>query len=659
MPGKRDQLRKTRAAEARLRKVALHEESGASIAVPASTPSAPPLLPPGPWLRAAARRLRSRDGALATGYLLLLIGIAAYYLGPSIARSWFFSSDEYVIIAEVIRFSTFDFHQRFFDMPGTPLMFLVTLLWAVFSRIALLFSGSGSDALTFTYAHLPWLFGLGRFLTLSFFAASLVLCFLVASRVLNKTGAYFATLLVAMSPTYTATVTLIRVEPMSVCMILGALLLIYFAMDYRPQDLVSRPSWRDPVLLAGVAAGVGAGARLHTMFASLPLLWLILVISSDPLRKSYPRWLVTWGKIGVPLLLIGAGCAFYVVRSECASMPQAAALIDKAGAAAAAVLILGSSLYGFARTRRFVLAVAPPAFVKVLLGFGVGLIAAVPTLPGQRLYFLQSAQGYSSGYTDFFRASWSVWRSLIWLVDHYVKIVAPATVAVAFLVLGAILIAVLRDRGAIPYLVIALLFFVSKPINLASAPHHIIPWMPYYAIVAAYPLARCASLLRARLSSSVVGALFAVVLGIGWFLLPNGAKGAATTVRLSQIRLNNVASATAWAESHVSKDEWFATAYFCLNSDAAYQWISSMDVKVPPSYFGTYRPMIWWGRRSDLAGRYGYACVTGPDVTAARSGLPQSEWYKAPDPYHDPAFQKAATFGTGDLAVDVFRFDFR
>src|SRR5690349_24709753 len=55
--------------------------------------------------------------------------------------------------------------------------------------------------------------------------------------------------------------------------------------------------------------------------------------------------------------------------------------------------------------------------------------------------------------------------------------------------------------------------------NLASAPHHIIPWMPYYAIVAAYPLARCASLLRARLSSSVVGALFAVVLGIGWFLL--------------------------------------------------------------------------------------------------------------------------------------------
>src|SRR5713101_4108183 len=55
---------------------------------------------------------------LAGVYLCLLIGFCVRFMWSSIFRPWFFSSDEYVVVGEVIRFVQLDFRQHFFDMLG-------------------------------------------------------------------------------------------------------------------------------------------------------------------------------------------------------------------------------------------------------------------------------------------------------------------------------------------------------------------------------------------------------------------------------------------------------------------------------------------------------------------------------------------------------------
>lgn len=69
------------------------------------------------------------------GALLTLSGLE---LWPTLYKEWFFSSDEYVYVAEVIRFSGGDFRQRFFDIPGTPFMFLTTAVLAFQHAVAIL-----------------------------------------------------------------------------------------------------------------------------------------------------------------------------------------------------------------------------------------------------------------------------------------------------------------------------------------------------------------------------------------------------------------------------------------------------------------------------------------------------------------------------------------
>src|SRR5258706_399183 len=77
------------------------------------------------------RRFLRPDILLSTAYLACLIAVAFYLMRPVLFRSWFFMSDEYVFAAEVIRFSNLDFHQHFFDNPGTPFMMLNAVIWGV------------------------------------------------------------------------------------------------------------------------------------------------------------------------------------------------------------------------------------------------------------------------------------------------------------------------------------------------------------------------------------------------------------------------------------------------------------------------------------------------------------------------------------------------
>src|SRR6185369_7100129 len=61
-------------------------------------------------------RNRLIERATVCVFLACLIGFGFHYMRPMLLRTWFFHADEYVVAAEVIRFSQLDFRQHFFDI---------------------------------------------------------------------------------------------------------------------------------------------------------------------------------------------------------------------------------------------------------------------------------------------------------------------------------------------------------------------------------------------------------------------------------------------------------------------------------------------------------------------------------------------------------------
>jgi len=221
------------------------------------------------------------------------------------------------------------------------------------------------------------------------------------------------------------------------------------------------------------------------------------------------------------------------------------------------------------------------------------------------------------------------------------------------------LILLLRDRRALPYVIAAATFFISRPLNLQAAAHHMIFWLPFYAIVCAYPVALAYAVWEERVPRWALNGAFVVLLvGIATHVT-NGLDNAAAGARNAEARLANVAMAATWMKGHLAADESIATAYACFNADVFYTWTQGLGVPVPADIFDPNRSVIWWGRRREIAGRAGFACITEGDIDPIRRGMGPQETDQATDPYHDAAFQPVASFGKGSDKVDVFHFDFR
>ncbi len=219
---------------------------------------------------------RGDVSALLSGlYLVLLLSSAAYYMTPALFRSWYFSSDEYVFAAEVIRFLHLDFRQHFFDIPGTPFMFLTAILWGTLYGLSYLTGRVPAPVglERFTFEHIAGIFVLMRSLTLFFFLCSLVLVFIVASRLTNRVGGCVASFLLAISPIYSAYSSFVRTESLAVSLFLAALLCLL------PKGgATDRPT---RVFVAGLLAGLAAGARLHSITMTLPLPAVIALMPAE------------------------------------------------------------------------------------------------------------------------------------------------------------------------------------------------------------------------------------------------------------------------------------------------------------------------------------------------------------------------------------------
>ena len=126
-------------------------------------------------------------GRLAIAILLALtIWHVARMLRPSLSLPWFTSSDENVLVGEVIRFSGLDFRQGFFDMPGTPLMLLGAFEWRLYYSFAHLAHSAGAGLNVFTFQHLQRLFTMLRVDSLVFFILSALLLFRIVYKAANE-----------------------------------------------------------------------------------------------------------------------------------------------------------------------------------------------------------------------------------------------------------------------------------------------------------------------------------------------------------------------------------------------------------------------------------------------------------------------------------------
>lgn len=607
-------------------------------------------------------------------FLGVLAAVALHNFGLCIFRVWFYKSDEYVIAGEVIRFAQGSFRQHFFDMPGTPYIALCALLWAGWHGLLSLAGGAGGLNLAgYTYGHLPELFYFLRGVTLFFYLASYGLLYVLARRLMNTGGAMAATLLLALSLPYADYSSFVRVESLTMCLILGALLLAVRWLDLAPEGWAASAearAWHLRFACVGLLIGWAAAARLHSLTLTVPVMFFLFGLrerQGEPAKaQEKEEWSgLPWpGRIWLAIAMLsgGAWVALWVapllpdesLRQEFLALPAAVQLARTASLSA----MLGSLLIVWAwrgtRWRALAGRWAGAGIGSVAAGVVAGLATGLFPLATQLHYLAVSLQFYSTGYLDRARMLLPFPENVRQYLGYFLHQFVPDPVTLALSAAGMIWIAVERRRALAPFLLAALLFFVSRPLNLVVSPHHVILWLPVWYLCAAYPVAR-AWAWRAPYGPAAACALLAAVM----WSAPNGPKQIGSTLAADYHSRSNVARATDWMKARLVQGEVEAVSFYCFNEPVFYAWMDHLEVPVPESSKPPGRTLIWWGHRRDLAGQRGFVCATPRDVELTKGRVDLAEPGQGTDPYREPAFRRVATFGSGASQVDVFRFDLR
>jgi len=587
-------------------------------------------------------------------YLTLLTWHVTSMLLPSLGMAWFTSSDENVLVAEVIRFSSLNFYQSFFDMPGTPLMLLGAIEWRLYFLFASLVHGSNADVNLFTFQHLQQLFTMMRTNSLLFFLLSGLLLFRIVSKAGNKYAGAAAATLLLMNPGYEGTVVFIRVEPLAMCFMLAAIIVL--------------TEWTSPEgsFCAGLLCGLGAACRLHSITASLPVLVLLLVFrdwtSAGQPARAFRRWVACLAAAALATSLLSFRFFALVHTPWATAFPHAYGLFATASLAAALSIVVLAAVYVLPKTRPMVWKIVTPGLILLLTGAGLGVLLGVPTALLRIDAFLQGVDFYESAqYLDPVAAHLSWFGKLTSLFRTYLPIIFPDTTAATLFAAGACLLCIVpRWRILAPYLIVAAAFFVSRPLGLVRAPHHVALWIPFYALVSALPFAAFTGLLDTKRWPVRSLAVAVLIVALFWlrFELPDSSRSLRGTMAQHLQRTRNVAAADRWISSHGDKGAIVLVTFYCFDPEIFYDWYRRMGVTVPPLEDAGPRQELWWGNQSALRGRSGLACLSGMDIPVLK------EWElrqrgEGLDPLHDPRFRLVQSFGQGPEHIDVLQFDFR
>jgi hypothetical protein len=294
-----------------------------------------------------------------------------------------------------------------------------------------------------------------------------------------------------------------------------------------------------------------------------------------------------------------------------------------------------------------------------MAAFAGGFLVSSPTFLWEGDYQLRSIQFYGT-WDDATRAGLSTAENWWLITRFYFDVAQPEVIVAAALFLGLALALWRRDRAVWPVLVGAVVAFVAHPPRMLTFPHHILPWMPFLALLPAYAAAVAFRAAVAARRPVVTAAVLLVVLGGTLAAVGDRLPGYRVDRSCEMVRCQTVAEMTAWLEQNTPPDAHVFLSYDAFNEQTFYNWMEGQAVRVPAwCRHGSRQYLTWWNERPSLRGQSGYLAVARADMrttdilNSRQAGL-------GVDPYHEAGFEALQTFAADEpQAITVFHFDFR
>ncbi|MGI0486951.1 glycosyltransferase family 39 protein [Pantanalinema rosaneae CENA516] len=636
---------------------------------------------------------KSKEEAFSLFILLGIIiyssCIAAY---PNLTLPWYFNTEEFPYIQEVLRFIKLDFRQQFFDIPGTPLMFLGTLIWSAYYRVYLILglTNQSHGIRYFSFEHLQSLYLLMRFISYFFYVLSIVLAYAIARRLTNPMGGLVTALLLGVSPTYGSTITHLRIEPTNLSLVLLSVWLILKALDTQSYRIY---------LISGIIAGLAMAARFQSMLAILPILLAYCIVQPIVfLRKGY-RLLNIVFFVGIASIILVGGYLALLIKLNIIGRtgltdlllltlneeiyPRATSTVQKLWLILFAIITTIIVLFLIPQTRSFFKKIIFSSATTVCSGFAIGFLLGVPTILWSGNYFLASiemfiernklGQVFIHNLFDaikFFLFGINVWDSKTPEIQSG-EIGIIYTYLQGFLLVAGILIILIKRKNLLfPILATATIGILSQYGKLQTT-RHLVAWLPYFLIIMAVPVAKlydwCWLWLEKRgyhNNKQFFQAFSLLTLTIIFIMTFKVQVSSINLVaKHFQEKLVLFPQMEQWiAENIAEKDMIFHTCCEPINQDVILDWMKLNGVKIPSGIKRSKRSKIWFGDKEALIqAQKGYIIISantfpGQYINYYKKMRPSS----MVDPFNDKHFLLRKIIDPGTLSTyQIYYFDFQ
>lgn len=605
-------------------------------------------------------------------------------LGGALSLPWYYNTEEFPFVQEVLRFVEGDFRQEFFDIPGTPLITLATLLWwPAYKVCSIAGCASASDgARAFSLEHIQALYVMMRLLSCLFFALSVSLTYAIGRRILNRAGGAAAALLLALHPVLGMSLYHLRIEPANLFVVLLAWWLILQACDRQSYGLF---------LLSGGMAGLAMALRFPSILASLPLVTLYAWL--------YPvTFLQRWTRTASGLMLLALACFVMTGGSLCALVrwaglarnwltdgllltvhsghyPRALSLVQNLWLAMglAAFCVTFALSVPWVRSKARALLWTP--IVPVLFGSLAGFVLGVPSIFWSGNFFLRSLDMF----IDRNRAVQEELASLGSVIRYYLIGdnclpvihfsadshwgILPTQLHLILFLAGVLACLLCKRKDFIPLLVAFAIGLISQYGKLQTI-RHLTAWLPMASLIMALPVAWLTERHWFRLRGTrVAGCL--VFLTAGLVLVTESERLRAISLQVDHFREKRrlMPPMEEWlAQNTTSEDPVFLICSEPMNGAVILKWIESNGVTIPPKYrAGLDRFIPWFGDiQSLLQEGQGYIVLSKCSYQARYLDYyAQVSPEKITDPFHDSHFKLCHTIDSGlENTWMIFRFNF-
>jgi hypothetical protein len=581
--------------------------------------------------------------------------VAAFAVGtavlPTLFYPWFFSTEEAPYGQEAVRFITGDFHQRFFDIPGTPFMALAAL---VFKTALVGLYGWNADP----FSHLDLLFSIMRGLSGLAFAAAVLCMYLATRQIASTCAALLAAAVLALHPILATTLTHTRIEPTAVFIVSAAILAWL-------RGIVTGGLWF--FRIAGLLAGLAMAARFQLALTLLPVFvaYAFVYTQQGKDRTTQIDNLLFVVALAGPIVG-GTVAALTAVGFDLSpasewilasfpggGAPLATALIRKLwiGLALLAMAILLAAALPLTR-RRYIKRYLNSSLAALAGWFAVGVVIGTPTVFVGQQHLLTSVNNFIARNVyvpEFQNTTLKVVNLFLFGTNGQIGVLFTPPLLV-------LLIAAFRYylRPVFWCIVLACAIGVLSQLGKLQSTRHISGWLPWFCLWFALGLEAFRAAVPARFKTAVATIVAAITIVP---LLLDRTQILKIDLEGHRIHADGVQRLQAWIQSSLPADE--PVFFGCCGPVTADPILSSWRINglnTPES-----RGVQWFGYRSTLERAGDGYLIVAPDELKGFyipffKKVDQSEMI---DPTIDPRFtliQRIVTYG--NTIYDIFHFSF-